>query len=281
LHTVDLSDPQSLVAFDGQEPACVLVQQPNYFGSLEDVERIAGFCKANKALFIVSADPTSLGLLEAPGHYGADIVVGDIQPLGNNLSFGGPYGGYMACKTPYVRQLPGRLIGRTVEAERENQPSRPCYTLTLQTREQHIRREKATSNICTNQALNVLKATVYMTLVGPVGLKQVATVSVQRAHYLAERLTAISGVTRMFADKPFFNEFVIKLPQPVDQVLRRLESQGILGGIALGAQYPELADCLLVTCTEMTTPEHIECYAQAMASAMQSSTTTQKAMVLS
>ncbi len=240
--------------------AAVLLQQPNYLGFIEDVEAIRAFCQTSGALFVVSAEPVSLGLLEAPGHYGADIVVGDIQPLGNNLSFGGPYGGFMATKERYMRQLPGRLVGRT-----EDREGRPCYTLTLQTREQHIRRAKATSNICTNQALNVLKATVYLTLVGPQGLKHLAHLSVQRAHALAEKLTRLDGVELVNPGQPFGFEFTARFPVPVAQVLDALAARNILGGIPVEADYPQYANSLLITATEMTSPEDIARYVDTVA----------------
>jgi glycine dehydrogenase subunit 1 len=242
-----------------QQTACVVMQIPNYWGGLEDPKVIQQFCEATGALFIVSAEPVSLGLLKAPGSYGADIVTGDIQPLGNNLSFGGPYGGYIATKSKYVRQLPGRLVGKTVDRN-----GKQCYTLTLQTREQHIRREKATSNICTNQALNVLKATVYMTLVGPNGLKHLANLSLQRTHTLASQLRKLPGITLYQAGQPFFAEVALRFPVPVAPLLQHLEQQGILAGIALERFYPDAQNCLLIACTEMTLPSEIDRYVQAV-----------------
>ncbi|MBX2860479.1 MAG: aminomethyl-transferring glycine dehydrogenase subunit GcvPA [Vampirovibrio sp.] len=239
--------------------ACVIVQYPNYFGNILDLQALSAFCQQHGALLIVSADPVSLGLLEAPGNLGADIVVGDIQPLGNNLSFGGPYGGYMATRQKYTRQLPGRVVGRA-----KDKSGKTCYTLTLQTREQHIRREKATSNICTNQALNVLKSTVYLTLMGPGGLKQVANISLQRAHALAKGLTDIEGVSFTFPEQPFCSEFAVTLPVPAHEVLVHLETQGILGGIPLGVAYPELQNSLLISVTEMNSPEEIQRYMEAV-----------------
>lgn len=235
--------------------ACVILQNPNYFGFIEEIQTFGDFCQANGALLIVSADPISLALLEPPGAYGADIVTGDIQPLGNNLAYGGPYGGYISTKLKYMRQLPGRLVGRA-----KDNTGRDCYTLTLQTREQHIRREKATSNICTNQALNVLKATVYMTVMGPQGLREVANISVQRAHALAEQLQKVDGVSLLFPDRPFFSEFTLQVPKAVETVLASLEKGGVLGGIALGNQYPEYPQALLVSVTEMNTPDQLERY---------------------
>ncbi|WP_373532447.1 aminomethyl-transferring glycine dehydrogenase subunit GcvPA [Vampirovibrio sp.] len=261
----------TLVTFDPMKPgellnsthpeasktACVIIQVPNYFGGLEETETIRQFCEASGAFFIVSAEPVSMGLLKPPGQYGADIVTGDIQPLGNHLSFGGPYGGYIATKNRHVRQLPGRLVGKTVDKN-----GKQCYTLTLQTREQHIRREKATSNICTNQALNVLKATVYMALVGPNGLKHLANLSVQRTHALASRLKKLPGVSLYVSGQPFLFEVALRFPIPVKPLLASLEQQGILGGIELERFYPDAKNCLLITCTEMTSPAEIERYIQ-------------------
>lgn len=244
---------------DPKTVACVILQQPNYFGSIESVETLQAFCTDNGALLIVSAEPFSLGLLEAPASYGADITVGDIQPLGNNLAFGGPYGGYMATQEKHMRQLPGRLVGKTLDKK-----GQICYTLTLQTREQHIKRERATSNICTNQALNILKATVFMTLVGPEGLRQLAEISTQRAHHLAERLCALPGVSLLFPDKPFLFEFALQLPVSAQSVLTGLENAGILGGISLSQFYPEYPNTLLVCCTEMTTPEQLDHYVRTL-----------------
>lgn len=245
----------TLQKYDPKEIAAVIVQQPDFFGCVNTLDTVKHFCQGHKAFFIVVAEPFSLALLDAPGHYGADVVVGDIQPLGNNLAFGGPYGGYMATREKHMRQLPGRLVGRTLD---KNQ--RPCFTLTLQTREQHIKRERATSNICTNQALNILKATVYLTLAGPTGLRHFSELSGQRAHWLAEQLTQIAGVQLRFPNTPFINEFAIRLPLPVDRALKQLEQANILGGIALGRFYPEFSDSLLISCTEMTTPAQLQHY---------------------
>jgi len=264
---------EELVEFDPENPgdalnaesespkktACVIVQVPNYFGGLEATEPVRTFCQKTGALFIVSAEPVSLGLLKAPGSYGADIVVGDIQPLGNNLSFGGPYGGYIATLNKYLRQLPGRLVGRTTDKN-----GTQCYTLTLQTREQHIRREKATSNICTNQALNILKATVYLSLIGPAGLKHLANISLQRAHHLATRLKKLPGITPHVPGQPFLFEVALRFPTPVQPLLKHLEEQGILGGIAVERFYPKAQNTLLVTCTETTSPQDIDRYVLAV-----------------
>lgn len=250
---------------DTNNIAAVVVQTPDYLGQIHQLKEVRAFCDANKALLIVSCEPVGLGVLQSPGEQGADIVVGDIQPLGNNLSFGGPYGGFMATKTKHMRQLPGRLVGKTVD-----QSGRPCYSLTLQTREQHIRREKATSNICTNQALNVLKATVYMALQGPQGLRDIATVSAQRAHYLAEKLTAIRGVQLLKPDQPFLFEFAIAVPVCVDALLGKLAEANILGGIPLKKQFAQHPEGLLIAVTELNEPETLDRYAQVFTDAITS-----------
>jgi len=244
-----------------EKPAAVIIQVPDYYGNIpkfETIKAIQAFCTAHGAQFIVSAEPVSLGLLQAPGAYGADIVVGDIQPLGNTLSFGGPYGGYIATKQQYARQLPGRIVGKTVEKNGDN-AGRACYTLTLQTREQHIRRERATSNICTNQALNVLKATVYLSLMGPQGLQELAEISLQRAHYLEARLTGIPGIERVQPNVEFLNEFVLCFPGPVKSLLKALEEAEILGGIPLDET------SLLICCTELTTLVELDRYVETVA----------------
>lgn len=235
-----------------EDVAAVVVQYPNYFGVLEDIQALAQKAHEKGALLVVVSEPISLGLLTPPGEFGADIVVGDAQPCGNSLSFGGPSAGYMACRKDFIRQLPGRLAGMTVD----NRGNR-AFTLTLQTREQHIRRAKATSNICTNQALNALAMLVYVTAMGPGGLKQLCTISTQRAHYLAEQLTKIDGVKLAF-DKPFFNEFVIEVKQPVQALLTSLKEKNVLAGIDLSFFKPELKNHILVAVTEMNTREDLD-----------------------
>ena len=194
-----------LAAAVNAETACVLVQHPNFFGCLEEVEQLAEIAHKNGALFIVSVDPISLGLLKRPGEYGADIVVAEGQSLGNPMAFGGPYLGIMACREQFLRRMPGRLVGQTVD-RRGNR----CWVLTLQTREQHIRREKATSNICTNQGLFALRATVYLSLMGPTGMRNVAELCLQKARYAAERLAAVPSLSLAF-DRPTFKEFVVRV----------------------------------------------------------------------
>lgn len=224
-----------------EDYACVLYQFPNFYGEIEDTQNI--IAKDAKTLKICCADILSLALLEPPV---CDIMVGDIQSLGNSLSFGGAYGGFMACSDKYKRQLPGRIVGRTVDAD-----GNQAFTLTLQTREQHIRREKATSNICSNQALVALQATVYLTLLGKNGLKEAAFLSAKNAHLLAEKLSA-KGVKVL--NKDYFNEFVIEVWDS-KSVLEKLKNNGILGGFAIGEKR------ILVSATEMNTGDEILRYA--------------------
>ncbi len=242
------------------ETSCVVMQYPNYFGILEDLEGLGKKAHEAGAHMIVVAEPISLGLLTAPGDFGADIVVGDAQPCGNSLSFGGPSAGFMATKKEFIRQLPGRLCGVTVD----NRGQR-AFTLTLQTREQHIRRAKATSNICTNQALNALAMLIYIVSVGPKGLEELANISLQRAHHLKERLTAIEGVSTAFGE-PNFSEFVIKTNLPSAKILEELKSQGVLGGLDLTQFFPELKNHILVSVTEMNSPDDLNRYVAALES---------------
>ncbi|MBO9540656.1 aminomethyl-transferring glycine dehydrogenase subunit GcvPA [bacterium] len=249
-----LIDRAKLEALMTDEVAGLIVQVPSFFGGIEEGRSLADLSHAAGALFIVVADPTTLGVLEAPGAYGADIVVGEAQAFGNAVSFGGPYVGYMACREKLARQLPGRIVGQTVDAKGQR-----CFTLTLQTREQHIRREKATSNICTNQALNALAATVYMEVMGKEGIYELGYVSLQRAHALASTIKELPGFSLPMAGS-FFNEFVVKSPLPVDELLTKLRENGILGGVALGTWYPELKDCYLVSVNELNTPADLDRY---------------------
>jgi len=237
--------------------AALVIPQPNFFGVLEDVDALTDWAHAKGLLAIACVNPTSLALLKPPGEWGAkgaDIAVGDGQPLGVPLSSGGPYFGFMACKQEFVRQMPGRIIGATVDKE-----GRRGYTLTLQAREQHIRRSKATSNICTNQGLLVTAATLYMALLGPDGLERVAAASHANTHELVNRITQIGGVERVFS-RPVFHEAVVRMNQPVADLLRALEAQGIVAGFNLTADYPELGEAMLVCATETRTPGDIEKY---------------------
>jgi glycine dehydrogenase subunit 1 len=245
--------------------AALVISQPNFFGALEDVDALTDFAHSKNALVIGVVNPVALALITPPGEWGtkgADIVVGEGQPLGVPLSSGGPYFGFMCCKQEYVRQMPGRIIGRTVDLD-----GKPGFALTLQAREQHIRRSKATSNICTNQGLLVTAATIYMSLVGPQGLHNVATASHNNTQKLIARLTKIRGVTQKFT-APSFHETVLQLPAPAENVLAALEAQGVAGGLALKTFYPELGDCILVCATETKTAEDIERFGQALESVL-------------
>ncbi len=248
--TIDVEQLKAVV--DKQTP-CVLVQHPNFFGCLEQMEAIAKIAHKAGAVLIVSVDPISLGILKRPGDYGADIVVAEGQSLGNPMSFGGPYLGIMACHGKFVRRMPGRLAGQTVDRR-----GKRCWVLTLQTREQHIRREKATSNICTNQGLFALRAAVYLALMGPGGMRQVAELCLQKARYAAEQLTAAGTCSAAF-DRPTFKEFVLRVNDGnVDRILDEAAKENIFPGVPLRTWYPELADCLLVAVTEKRTQAEID-----------------------
>jgi glycine dehydrogenase subunit 1 len=244
----------------GEGTAVIAVQQPTFFGTLEDLRVLGELAHGAGALFVVGANPISLGLLEAPGALGADVVVGEGQPLGLGMNFGGPLVGFFAARQKYLRQMPGRLVSRTKDRD-----GRDGYVLTLQTREQHIRRERATSNICTNQGLMMLAATVYLSTLGKQGLREVAEQCLRKAHYAAERLAAVPGYRLRF-EAPFFNEFVLQCPGPAEEVARRLSEQGIVAGYPLGTCRAELGDCLLVAVTEKRTREEIDRFAAALAS---------------
>ena len=249
----------ALVDPDG--PVAVVIQQPSFFGTLEDVDRLTDWAHAHGALVIAVVNPISLALLKAPGDWGvdgADIACGEGQPLGVPLSSGGPYFGFMTCKQKYVRQMPGRIVGRTTDLD-----NKPGFTLTLQAREQHIRRSKATSNICTNQGLMVTAATIYMSLLGFEGLQQIASRSQQNTIQLVNKLTALDGVERLF-DGPHFHETALRLDLPVASVLDALAEQDILGGFDLGAVCPDLGNTLLVCATETKTEADIDAYVAAL-----------------
>ncbi|MDD3014191.1 MAG: aminomethyl-transferring glycine dehydrogenase subunit GcvPA [Candidatus Gastranaerophilales bacterium] len=239
--------------------ACILIQNPNYLGSVEDIFKISEACKSSGAKFVVCSDLISLALIKSPASYGADIVVGDIQALGLPIAFGGPHGGFIACKTEYIRQMPGRIAGMT-----KDQDGKTAFTLTLQTREQHIRRAKATSNICSNQALMALAATVYISVMGPEGLKEAATISSARAHYLAEKINKIPGFKVLFND--FLYEFVVKVDDKFSSrnILNQLKEQNILAGIPLDDKFDEFKNCILVCVTEMNHVSGIERFTDAL-----------------
>lgn len=233
-----------------------VVQQPNFLGIIEDVEALASVAREAGALLIVAQNPMTLGLLEAPGTLGADIAVGDVQVFGNSMSFGGPSAGYMATRTAFLRQLPGRLVGQTTDTA-----GRTCYTLTLQAREQHIRRAKATSNICSNQALNALAATVHLALLGPQGLAELGEVCVRRAHWLQQRLVELPGVEPLVSG-PFFHEFAVRLAEPADAFTARMRQVGIEAGVPLGRWFPQEPNGLLVAVTEVNTPDDLAAYVE-------------------
>jgi glycine dehydrogenase subunit 1 len=253
-----LTPAAALAAHAGQQPTAVVIAQPNFFGGLEDVDALTDQAHAMGALVIAVVNPTSLALLKPPGEWGekgADIVVGEGQPLGAPLSSGGPYFGFMCARVQHARQMPGRIVGRTVDVD-----GRPGYTLTLQAREQHIRRSKATSNICTNQGLLVTAATLYMSLLGAEGLARVASASMRNLAALREALTALPGVDAVFSAAGF-HECVLKLDRPVAPVLERLAARGIIGGLDLSRHFPELGHALLVCATETRTAGDIAEYA--------------------
>jgi glycine dehydrogenase subunit 1 len=245
--------PGELAAAVNGETACVLVQHPNFFGCLEPVEPIAATAHAAGALLVVSVDPISLGILKPPGDYGADIVVAEGQSLGSPMSFGGPYLGIMACREQFVRRMPGRIAGETVDRR-----GKRCFVLTLQTREQHIRRQKATSNICTNQGLFALRAAVYLAALGPQGLRETAELCLRQARYAARRLTA-EGPFQMAFAAPTFKEFVVHAGnRNIDELISQACASGYLAGVPLARWYGDLADCLLVTVTERRTRDEID-----------------------
>jgi glycine dehydrogenase subunit 1 len=238
--------------------AALVVNQPNFFGVLEDVDALTDWAHDRNALVIGVVNPVALALLSPPGDWGktgADIACGEAQPLGMPLASGGPYAGFLCCRQEFVRQLPGRIVGRTLDLD-----GKPGFTLTLQAREQHIRRNKATSNICTNQGLLVTAAAIHMTLLGAEGLERVAAASHANTARLTQLLCAVPGVEPLF-DRPVFHEQALRLPAPAADVLRSLASHNILGGCDLGAEYPELDPAVLVCATELRTEEEMQSYA--------------------
>ena len=235
------------------ETSVVIAQSPNFTGVIEDLESISKTAHANGALSaVVISEPVSLGLLEPPGNLGADIVTGEAQSFGIPPSFGGPILGFMACSKEFIRQFPGRIAGETVDVE-----GKRGFVLTLSTREQHIRRERATSNICTNQALCALRATIFLETMGRRGIRELAWHNIQKANYAMEECVKISGIERKFRGT-FFNEFVLKYKKPVEEVNLYLEGHGIIGGLDLEKFYPELKNCALYCVTEIHTKENID-----------------------
>jgi len=257
--TTDLTALES----DAEPAVAVVIQQPSFFGTLEDIDALTDLAHSRGALVIAVVNPTSLAILKSPGHWGqqgADIACGEGQPLGIPLSSGGPYFGFMACRQALIRQMPGRIVGRTTDLD-----GNPGFTLTLQAREQHIRRSKATSNICTNQGLMVTAATIYLSLLGQEGLARVALSSCARTAELVSMLSAIEGVERLF-EGSHFHECALRLDRPVGPVLDTLAARGILGGFDLSGTNPELGNALLVCATETKTSSDLEAYRDALRS---------------
>jgi glycine dehydrogenase subunit 1 len=271
VHVVDAEpatgtvSPDKVAALLGPDTAAVVVQHPNAFGLLEDAPRIVADADAAGAVPIVSADPLSLGVLEAPGAYGAGVVVGDGQPLGNAPSAGGPTFGFMAAHERFLRRMPGRIVGETVDSDGNR-----GYVLTLQTREQHIRREKATSNICTNQALCALAGLVYMTWLGPTGIEELGATQFERAATTRQRLLAIPGVGAVHdPDAPVFREFLIELPVAAEPIVEQLAARGVLPGWPAARGWPELGErALLVAATEQRSDDDIELLASELTRAI-------------
>ncbi len=254
-------DPGSLKSYEGEDFAALVIPQPNFFGVLEEVNALTNWAHAHNILVIGCVNPLALALFAPPGEWGetgADIVVGEAQPFGIPLSSGGPYCGFMCCKMEFIRQMPGRIIGRTVDLE-----GKPGFALTLQAREQHIRRAKATSNICTNQGLAMTASTIYLSLLGNEGLERVALASHMNIRELAQATSKSGGISRVF-NRPVFHEKVLRLPKPVGKVLEQMAAQGVLGGYDLSADYPELGNALLVCTTETKTAADIQRYAAAL-----------------
>ncbi|HOM17310.1 MAG TPA: aminomethyl-transferring glycine dehydrogenase subunit GcvPA, partial [Thermoguttaceae bacterium] len=252
---------EDLTGVLNEQTACVVFQHPNFFGCLEEADKLVKVAHTAGALAVVVFDPISLGLLQRPGDYGADIAVAEGQCLGIPMSFGGPYLGLLACRESLVRRMPGRLVGQTTDRQ-----GRRCWVLTLQTREQHIRREKATSNICTNQGLMALRASIYLALMGPAGLREAANLCLQKTRYALDLITRTGRWQTPFA-RPVFKEFVIRRPGvDVDRLVSTAAQQGLFVGVPLGRWYPDLADSLLVAVTEKRTQAEIDHWADVLAS---------------
>jgi len=244
---------EELIELVDEDTACLCIANPNFFGQFEEVSGVAEQVHANGALLVAAVNPISLGLFKPPADYGADVAVGEGQPLGIPLSFGGPYLGFFATRREFMRRIPGRIVGETVDKD-----GRRGYVLTLKTREQDIRRDKATSNICTNQGLMALAACVYMSALGKQGLRQVASLCYHKAHYAADRIGRLDGYT-VWDNRPFFNEFVVECPLPVSEVNDYLLNEhDIIGGFDLSKDYPHLRNHMLLCCTETNTRDEID-----------------------
>lgn len=258
----DVADLRALAELVDANTACVVLQNPDFLGQLADPAALQVLADATHeagALFVISADPISLGLLVPPGDYGADIVCGEGQALGGGLNFGGPYLGYFASRKKHVHKMAGRIVGQTVDLQGER-----GFVLTLSAREQHIRREKASSNICSNEALMALAAAVYLTAMGRTGLRKVAELCYYKAHYAADALSGLPGYS-LLSDRPFFKEFPLRCPLPIDEINEYLlDEWGIIGGYDLGRDYPALGNTMLICCTETNTKEEIELLVEAL-----------------
>ena len=246
--TTDLNKLQEEV---DDNTACVLLQNPNFFGMIEDIDKAGEIARDKKAMYVLSVNPITLSILKSPGEVGADVAVGDAQVLGNELNYGGPYVGFLAIKSGLIRKMPGRVVGQTVDKDGSR-----CYCLTLQTREQHVRREKATSNICSNQGLCALNASIYMATMGKKGYEKVAMQNMQKSHYAARKLSEGEKFEPVFKGK-FFNEFVVKSPVAVEELNDKLLKNKILGGYDLGKDYPELSECTMICVTEKRSADEI------------------------
>ncbi|MCD6098339.1 aminomethyl-transferring glycine dehydrogenase subunit GcvPA [bacterium] len=240
------------------DTACVVVASPNFFGVIENIASLEPHIHSSGALLVSVFNPISLGLLKPPGELGADIAVGEGQPLGIPLGFGGPYLGIFAARKEFIRSMPGRMVAETVDAE-----GKRGFVMALQTREQHIRRARATSNICTNEGLVALAATVFMTLMGKLGMKRLAELNIQKAHYLVERLTSLNGVSLRFS-APFFNEFAVSLPVSASLVIEKLKEKGFIAGLDLGKFYPGEENSLLVAVTERRTKDEMDDFTESI-----------------
>lgn len=254
--TDGVTDPAELKNVISEKTAGVLIQHPNFLGCLEEVQELESIIHATGTLFVTSNDPISLGIIAPPGEYNVDIMTGEGQGLGNSLNFGGPYFGIFAAKKEYVRKMPGRIAGATVDKK-----GRRGFVLTLQTREQHIRREKATSNICTNQALNALAGTVYLTLMGKQGFVEVANQCLQKSHYLANEIAKIESYHVKFSN-PFFKEFVVEIPGNPEALLKKLREKNVIGGIDLSQFDYGFQNEILIAVTEKRTRQELDYFVQ-------------------
>jgi glycine dehydrogenase subunit 1 len=240
------------------DTACVIVQNPNFFGCIEHADRIESICHAKGALLIASVNPISLGVLKSPGEYNADIAVGEGQPLGIPLCYGGPYLGFFAVKEKHMRRMPGRVAGMTKDID-----GKRGFVLTMQAREQHIRREKATSNICSNEGLMALAACVYLSSIGREGIKEIARQNVMKSHYMKEKILKLSGF-ELFSDTPFFNEFVVRCGKDPEKIIGDLLKHGIMGGLPLGRFYPGMKNCMSICVTETKSKAEMDRFAEVL-----------------